>query len=65
MLTEHRETGLDDWLTQAEHSGIKELNSFARGASVVIMLLYVPPSLQSGATDRWKPRSIASNCKND
>jgi transposase len=31
MLAEHRETGLDDWLTQAEHSGIKELKSFAQG----------------------------------
>jgi hypothetical protein len=29
MLAEHRETGLDDWLTQAVHSGIKELKSFA------------------------------------
>ena len=31
MLAEHRETGLDDWLTQAEHCGIKELKSFAQG----------------------------------
>ncbi len=31
MLAEHRETGLDDWLTQAEHSGIKEVKSFAQG----------------------------------
>jgi transposase len=31
MLAEHRESGLDDWLTQAEHCGIKELKSFAKG----------------------------------
>ena len=31
MLAEHRETDLDDWLTQAEHCGIKELRSFALG----------------------------------
>ena len=31
MLAEHRETGLDEWLTQAEHCGIKELKSFAQG----------------------------------
>lgn len=31
MLAEHRETGLDDWLTQAEYCGIKELKSFAQG----------------------------------
>jgi transposase len=31
MLAEHQETALDDWLAQAEHSGIKELKSFALG----------------------------------
>ena len=31
MLAEHHETGLDDWLTQAEHRGIKELKSIAQG----------------------------------
>jgi Transposase len=31
MLTEHQETALDIWLAQAEHSGIKELKSFALG----------------------------------
>jgi transposase len=31
MLNEHRETGPDDWLTQAEHCGIKVLKSFAQG----------------------------------
>jgi transposase len=31
MLAEQRETGLDDWLTQADHCGIKELKSFAQG----------------------------------
>lgn len=31
LLAEHQDTGLDDWLVQAEHSGIKELRSFARG----------------------------------
>jgi transposase len=56
MLAEHRETGLDEWLTQAEHCGIKELKSFARGASVAIMLLCAPPSLRSGAMGRWKRR---------
>lgn len=29
MLAEQRETDLDDWLSQAEHCGIKELKSFA------------------------------------
>jgi transposase len=56
MLAEHRETGLDDWLTQAEHCGIKELKSFAASASVAIMLPCAPPSLPTGATDRWKRR---------
>ncbi len=31
MLAEHRDTNLDEWLAQAEHSGIRELESFARG----------------------------------
>jgi len=31
MLAEHRAADLDDWLSQAEHSGIKELKSFAAG----------------------------------
>ena len=31
MLAERQDTALDDWLTQAEHSGIKELTSFALG----------------------------------
>jgi transposase len=31
MLAEHQDTALDDWLSQAEHSGIKELKSFAQG----------------------------------
>ena len=31
MLAEHRDTDLDSWLTQAEHSGIRELKSFAHG----------------------------------
>ena len=31
MLDEHRDTALDSWLAQAEHSGIKELKSFALG----------------------------------
>ena len=31
MLAERQDTALDDWLTQAEHSGIKELKSFAHG----------------------------------
>jgi len=31
MLAEHQETALDNWLAQAEHSGIKELKSFALG----------------------------------
>ncbi len=31
MLAEHQDTDLDDWLAHAEHSGIKELKSFAQG----------------------------------
>jgi transposase len=31
MLAEHRDTNLDEWLVQAEHSGIRELKSFAHG----------------------------------
>ncbi len=31
MLAEHRDTDLDRWLAQAEHSGIRELKSFACG----------------------------------
>jgi transposase len=31
MLAEHQDTALDDWLTQAQHSGVKELKSFAHG----------------------------------
>ncbi len=31
MLAEHRDTNLDGWLAQAEHSGIRELGSFACG----------------------------------
>ena len=31
MLAERQDTALDDWLTQAEHSGIKKLNSFVHG----------------------------------
>ncbi len=31
MLAEHQDTALDTWLAQAEHSGIKELKSFALG----------------------------------
>ena len=31
MLAEHRDTDLDSWLAQAEHSGIRELKSFAHG----------------------------------
>ncbi|HEY6410978.1 MAG TPA: transposase [Ktedonobacteraceae bacterium] len=31
MLAEHRDTNLDEWLAQAEHSGIREIESFARG----------------------------------
>ena len=31
MLAEQQETALDHWLAQAEHSGIKELKSFALG----------------------------------
>jgi transposase len=31
MLAEHRDTDLDRWLAQAEHSGIRELKSFAHG----------------------------------
>lgn len=31
MLAEHRDTDLDGWLAQAEHSGIRELKSFACG----------------------------------
>jgi transposase len=31
LLAEHQDTALDDWLAQAEHSGIKELKSFALG----------------------------------
>ena len=31
MLAEHQDTALDDWLAQAEHSGIKELKSLALG----------------------------------
>jgi transposase len=31
MLAEHRDTDLDQWLAQAEHSGIRELKSFAHG----------------------------------
>ena len=31
MLAEHRDTNLDEWLAQAEHSGIRELKSFACG----------------------------------
>jgi len=31
MLLEHRGQELDDWLTQAKHSGIRELKSFAQG----------------------------------
>ncbi len=33
MLAEHQETALDNWLAQAEHSGIKELKSFATSHS--------------------------------
>lgn len=31
MLAEHRDMDLDRWLAEVEHSGIKELKSFARG----------------------------------
>jgi transposase len=31
MLAEHRATDLESWLTQAEHSGLRELGSFAHG----------------------------------
>ncbi len=31
MLAERRGKDLDDWLGQAEHSGIAELKSFAQG----------------------------------
>ncbi len=31
MLAEYRDTGLEDWLAQAEHSRLKELKSFAQG----------------------------------
>jgi len=31
MLAAHQDTALDNWLAQAEHSGIKELKSFALG----------------------------------
>ena len=31
MLAEHQDTDLDEWLVQAEHSGIRELKSFAHG----------------------------------
>ena len=31
MLAEQRDTNLDEWLAQAEHSGIRELKSFACG----------------------------------
>ncbi len=31
MLAERRETDLDGWLAQAEHSGIPELKGFAKG----------------------------------
>lgn len=30
-LAPHRDTDLDNWLAQAEHSGIRELRSFAHG----------------------------------
>jgi transposase len=31
MLAEHRDTDLDNWLAQAEQSGLRELGSFANG----------------------------------
>jgi len=31
MLAEHRDTDLESWLTQAEHSGLRQLKSFAHG----------------------------------
>ncbi len=31
LLAEHQDTALDGWLAQAEHSGIRELKSFAQG----------------------------------
>ena len=31
MLADHRDTDLDNWLAQAEQSGIRELKSFAAG----------------------------------
>jgi transposase len=31
LLAEHRATDLESWLTQAEHSGLRELGSFAHG----------------------------------
>ena len=31
MLADHRETDLESWLAQAEHSGLRELKSFAHG----------------------------------
>jgi hypothetical protein len=31
MLAEHQDTALDEWLAQAEHSGLRELKSFAQG----------------------------------
>ena len=31
MLAEHRESDLDSWLTQAEHSGLPEFKKMAKG----------------------------------
>jgi transposase len=58
MLAEHRERDLDRWLTQAEHSGIKELKTFARG----IRNDY--PAVRAMVTSQWSngPVEAQVNC---
>ena len=58
MLAEHRDTNLDEWLAQAEHSGIPELKSFACGIRAITPPC-APLSLQSGAMVPLKRRSTA------
>jgi transposase len=58
MLAEHRDTDLDDWLAQANHSGIKELKSFANG----IQRDYA--AVRASFTSKWSngPVEAQVNC---
>ncbi len=58
MLADHRDTDLDQWLAQAEHSGIRELKSFAHG----IQRDYV--AVRATFTSEWSngPVEAQVNC---